>query len=169
MLRLLSSLSFGAPSAEKAPPENITFPATFAFGSATAAYQVEGAYQEGGRGLSIWDAFTHSPGKVRTGETGDIAADHYHRFKSDVRLMSQMKLKYYRFSIAWSRILPNGYGAVNEEGVRFYSQLIDELTAERRELSKPQSFLARTKQHRPQYSHGAGPSALLTKAGFPPS
>ena len=117
------------PTINQQDSEKISFPAAFAFGSATAAYQIEGAYQEGGRGLSIWDAFTHAPGRVRTGETGDVAADHYHRWRSDVRLMAQMKLKYYRFSIAWSRVIPNGYGAVNEEGVRFYSQLIDELIA----------------------------------------
>ena len=127
----LSATSAASPAAapEAPPAETITFPATFAFGTATAAYQIEGAYQEGGRGLTIWDAFTHSSGKVHTGETGDVAADHYHRFRSDVQLMAQMKLKYYRFSIAWSRILPNGYGRVNEEGVRFYSQLIDECIA----------------------------------------
>lgn len=131
MWRLLLSLGSTAGAADKpaADTEKITFPSAFAFGTATAAYQIEGAYQEGGRGLSIWDAFTHAPGKVRTGETGDVAVDHYHRFRSDVRLMAQMKIKYYRFSIAWSRILPNGYGAVNEEGIRFYSQLIDELIA----------------------------------------
>ena len=110
-------------------PQVVTFPKTFAFGTATAAYQIEGGWQEGGRGLSIWDAFAHTPGKVRTGETGDVAADHFHRFRSDVRLMAQMKLKYYRFSISWSRILPSGYGSVNEEGVKFYSNLIDELIA----------------------------------------
>ena len=109
--------------------ENISFPATFAFGTATSAYQIEGGWQEGGRGLSIWDAFAHAPGKVKTGETGDVAADHYHRWRSDVQLMAQMRLRYYRFSISWSRVLPNGYGAVNEEGVRFYSMLIDELIA----------------------------------------
>ena len=122
-------LAAAASSAATEPPapQTFEFPAKFAFGTATAAYQIEGAYQEGGRGLTIWDAFTHSPGKVRTGETGDVAADHYHRWQSDVRLMGQMKLKYYRFSIAWSRIFPTGYGAVNEEGVRFYNKLIDEL------------------------------------------
>ena len=129
MLQWLGLLAPVAAPAAEAPPEKISFPAAFAFGTATAAYQIEGAAQEGGRGLSIWDAFSHAPGKIRTGETGDVAADHYHRWKSDVRLMAQMKLKYYRFSIAWSRILPNGYGSVNEEGVRFYSQLIDELIA----------------------------------------
>lgn len=109
------------------PVEQVTFPETFAFGTATAAYQIEGGWREGGRGLSIWDAFSHTPGKIRTGETGDVAADHYHRWRSDVQLMVQMRMRYYRFSISWSRVLPSGYGAVNEEGVRFYSMLIDEL------------------------------------------
>jgi beta-glucosidase len=96
---LLAHAAFASGAATpvaSAEPEKIVFPAAFAFGTATAAYQIEGAYQEGGRGLSIWDAFAHTPGKVRTGETGDVAADHYHRFKSDVRLMAQMKLRYYR-------------------------------------------------------------------------
>ena len=109
--------------------EQITFPAEFAFGTSTAAYQIEGGWLEGGRGMSIWDAFSHSPGKIRTGETGDVAADHYHRWKADVQLMAQLKLRYYRFSISWSRVLPTGYGTVSEAGVRFYSQLIDELLA----------------------------------------
>ena len=121
--------SSSAAAASTPDPVTITFPQSFAFGTATAAYQIEGGWQEGGRGPSIWDAFSHTPGKIRTGETGDVAADHFHRFRSDVRLMAQMKLKYYRFSISWSRILPLGYGSVNEEGVKFYSSLIDELIA----------------------------------------
>ena len=129
VLALLAAASAAASSASSAEPERINFPASFAFGTATAAYQVEGSWQEGGKGLSIWDAFSHTPGKIRTGETGDVAADHFRRFKSDVKLMAQLKLKYYRFSISWSRVLPQGYGAVNEEGVKFYSQLIDELIA----------------------------------------
>ena len=121
--------SAAAASSSSAARETVSFPESFAFGTATAAYQIEGAWQEGGRGLSIWDAFSHTPGKIRTGETGDVAADHYHRWRSDVQLMAQMRLRYYRFSISWSRVLPMGYGAINEEGVRFYSQLIDELIA----------------------------------------
>ena len=105
----------------------ITFPSSFAWGTSTAAYQIEGGWQEGGRGLSIWDAFAHTPGKTKGGATGDVAADHLHRFRADVKLMAQMSLKYYRFSISWSRILPAGTGVVNTQGVRFYSSLIDEL------------------------------------------
>lgn len=107
--------------------DTIQFPESFAFGTSTSAYQVEGSWLEGGRGLSIWDAFSHTPGKIKGGDSGDTAADHFRRFRSDVRLMAQMSLKYYRFSISWSRIIPTGNGPVNEEGVRFYSALIDEL------------------------------------------
>ncbi len=106
------------------------FPEGFAWGCATASYQIEGAWLEGGKGLSIWDAFTHLPGKIKNGDTGDVSCDHYHRFKEDVRLMASQGLKAYRFSIAWSRILPQGRGDVNAEGIRFYSELIDALLAE---------------------------------------
>ena len=134
VLALLAAASAAASSASSAEPERINFPASFAFGTATAAYQVEGSWQEGGKGLSIWDAFSHTPGKIRTGETGDVAADHFRRFKSDVKLMAQLKLKYYRFSIAWPRLLPNGTlsGGINQKGVQFYHDLIDELRAHRR-------------------------------------
>ena len=128
-LRIACSLATPAVALAAGATETYSFPKSFAFGTATAAYQIEGGWQEGGRGLSIWDAFTHTPGKVRTGETGDVAADHYHRWRTDVRLMAQMRLRYYRFSISWSRVLPLGYGPVNEEGVLFYSALIDELLA----------------------------------------
>lgn len=103
------------------------FPSAFAWGTATSAYQIEGGWQSGGRGLSIWDAFSHTPGKIRDGTTGDVAVDHYGRWREDVQLMARMGLPYYRFSISWSRILPAGTGTVNEAGVRFYSDLIDEL------------------------------------------
>ena len=110
-----------------ADSETISFPPSFAWGTSTSAYQVEGGWMEGRRGLSIWDSFAHTPGKIKTGQTGDVAADHFHRFRADVKLMAQMSLKYYRFSIAWARIMPGGTGAVNDEGVAFYSALIDEL------------------------------------------
>lgn len=106
------------------------FPKDFAWGCATASYQIEGAWLEGGKGLSIWDAFTHLPGKIKNGDTGDVSCDHYHRFRDDVRLMASQGLKAYRFSIAWSRILPQGRGEVNAEGIQFYSDLIDALLAE---------------------------------------
>lgn len=105
----------------------LRFPNDFVWGSATASYQIEGAWQVGGKGLSIWDAFAHTPGKIKNGDTGDVACDHYHRFREDVALMAEMGLPAYRFSIAWPRIQPTGYGDPNPEGIRFYSELIDTL------------------------------------------
>ena len=112
------------------------FPAGFIWGVGTAAYQIEGGYNEGGRGASIWDMFSGAGGgKPNPGmvvkATGDLACDHYHRWKDDVALMARLGLKNYRFSISWPRLLPNGTlaGGINEEGVAFYSRLIDELVA----------------------------------------
>jgi len=105
----------------------MAFPANFLWGAATAAYQVEGAWNIDGKGPSIWDEFVRIPGKTFEGTTGDVAADHYHRYKEDVALMAEMGLKSYRFSISWPRVLPNGRGEVNEQGIEFYSNLIDEL------------------------------------------
>jgi beta-glucosidase len=107
----------------------LRFPAGFTFGSATASYQVEGAANEDGRGPSIWDTFSHTPGKVWNGDTGDVACDHYHRWESDLDLMADLGLGAYRFSIAWPRIMPTGRGAVNQAGVDFYSRLVDGLLA----------------------------------------
>ncbi|KAF1314628.1 Beta-galactosidase, partial [Globisporangium splendens] len=109
--------------------ERIEFPENFMWGTATASYQIEGATEEGGRGDSIWDAFSRTPGKVFNGDTGAVAVDHYHRYKEDVQLMKNMGLKAYRLSLAWPRIIPAGVGKVNEEGVDFYNRLIDELIA----------------------------------------
>jgi beta-glucosidase len=103
------------------------FPAGFLWGSATAAYQVEGAVSEDGRGESIWDRFTHTPGKIEGGATGDVACDHYHRWQSDLGLMSELGLQAYRFSVAWPRVIPAGSGAVNQRGLDFYSGLVDGL------------------------------------------
>lgn len=105
------------------------FSENFVWGAATASYQIEGAWNEDGKGLSIWDEFSHTPGKVRNNDNGDVACDHYHRFKEDVQLMKQLGLKAYRFSISWPRVLPNGTGKVNEAGIQFYSDLVDELLA----------------------------------------
>lgn len=99
----------------------------FVWGVATASYQIEGAYKEGGKGLNIWDVFSHQPGAVQGGHTGDVACDHYHRFKEDIALMKELGIKAYRFSLSWTRIFPDGTGEVNKEGVKFYSDLIDEL------------------------------------------
>ncbi|WP_309571298.1 GH1 family beta-glucosidase [Deinococcus sp.] len=105
------------------------FPSGFVWGAATASYQIEGAVQEGGRGASIWDTFAHTPGRVKGGDTGDVACDHYHRFREDVALMRDLGLNAYRFSIAWPRLQPDGRGRVNEPGLAFYDRLVDELLA----------------------------------------
>lgn len=107
----------------------ITFPKNFQWGAATASYQIEGGWLEGGKGLSIWDAFAHTPGKILNGDTGDVACDHFHRFRDDMALMAGMRLKNYRFSISWPRILPAGIGRPNRDGIQFYSDLIDTLLA----------------------------------------
>lgn len=99
----------------------------FVWGAATSSYQIEGAYDEDGRGLSVWDVFAHEEGNVFAGHTGDIACDHYHKFRGDVKLMKEIGIKAYRFSISWSRVIPDGAGQVNEAGIKFYSDLIDEL------------------------------------------
>jgi len=104
-----------------------SFPKSFIWGTATASYQIEGAWLKDCRGLSIWDAFSHTPGKVYEGHTGDRACDHYHRVSKDVALLKELGVKAYRFSIAWPRIQPSGRGAANPEGLRFYNQLINGL------------------------------------------
>lgn len=103
------------------------FPEGFLFGTATASYQIEGAVTEDGRGPSIWDTFSHTPGKILNGDTGDVACDHYHRLDADLDLMASYGLDAYRFSIAWPRIIPGGTGAVNQAGIDFYSRLVDGL------------------------------------------
>jgi beta-glucosidase len=107
----------------------MSFPKDFLWGVATAAFQIEGAVNEGGRGPSIWDTFTHKPGAIYENHHADVACDHYHRFKEDVALMKRLGIKAYRFSISWSRVLPNGVGEVNPEGVAFYRNLLNELTS----------------------------------------
>lgn len=97
------------------------------WGAATASYQIEGAWNEDGKGLNIWDVFSHEPNRVWGGHTGDAACDHYHRFREDVQLMKEMGLQAYRFSISWARLFPNGIGELNPAGVRFYNQLVDTL------------------------------------------
>jgi len=105
------------------------FPHNFLWGAATASYQIEGAWNEDGKGESIWDRFSHTPGKVTEGNTGDIACDHYHRYPEDIALMRQLGLKAYRFSIAWARVLPGGRGPINPHGLDFYDRLVDALCA----------------------------------------
>jgi beta-glucosidase len=105
------------------------FPDGFAWGAATAAYQVEGAPREDGKGESIWDRYSHTPGAIEDGSTGDIACDHYHRWQEDLDLMASLNLNAYRFSIAWSRVLPEGHGAINQAGLDFYERLVEGLLA----------------------------------------
>lgn len=105
------------------------FPAGFVWGASTASYQIEGAHDTDGRGPSIWDAFSAEPGRVKNGDTGNTACDHYHRYKEDVALMRAANFSAYRFSVSWSRVMPKGRGAINEAGLDFYDRLIDELLA----------------------------------------
>jgi len=104
-----------------------SFPQDFVWGAATAAYQIEGAAHEDGRGESIWDRFSHTPGKTVNGDTGDVACDHYHRWQDDIQLMRSLGLHAYRFSVAWPRILPQGRGPINQAGLAFYDRLVDGL------------------------------------------
>src|SRR5262245_22786070 len=106
-----------------------SLPEGFVWGAATASYQIEGAVRADGRGESIWDRFAHTPGRVRHGDTGDVACDHYTRFPQDVALMADLGLDAYRFSVSWPRVLPSGAGSVNEAGLDFYDRLVDELLA----------------------------------------
>jgi beta-glucosidase len=129
---LLAAASTLAPSAALAAPAAVPerqFPAGFLWGSATASYQVEGAVHEDGRGPSIWDTFSHTPGKVHNGDTGDVADDYFHRYKDDIALMKALGLKTCRFSIAWSRVFPSGIGTPNPKGLDFYKRMTDELHA----------------------------------------
>jgi beta-glucosidase len=105
------------------------FPAGFTWGVATAAYQIEGAVAEDGRGVSVWDTFSRQPGNVRGGDTGDVAADHYHRFPEDIELMASLGITAYRLSVAWPRVQPSGQGPANDRGLDFYDRLTDGLLA----------------------------------------
>src|ERR1700729_1814735 len=132
-----SALGMAAASAEtdnKATPAidrqaAAGFPKDFVWGTATSAYQIEGAVDEDGRGRSIWDTFAHPPGKIADHSNADRANDHYHRYKADVGLIRDLGVKAYRFSIAWPRVFPQGGGAPNPKGLDFYNRLVDELLA----------------------------------------
>jgi beta-glucosidase len=118
----------GAEAEVAAPSDEARkFPEGFLWGSATASYQVEGGVEEGGRGQTIWDVFSHIPGKTHKGDTGDVADDFYHRYRDDIKLMQGVGVKTFRFSLAWSRIFPLGTGAPNQAGIDFYSRLLDAL------------------------------------------
>jgi beta-glucosidase len=105
----------------------IVFPENFEWGAATASYQIEGAYDEDGKGESIWDRFTHQKGNIANNDTGDVACDHYHRYQEDVKLMQEIGLDSYRFSISWPRVLPAGKGKINQKGIDFYKNLVNQL------------------------------------------
>jgi beta-glucosidase len=136
---LLKLVGTAAPAAFLSPSlpaqDNSNFPASqirhfpqgFLWGSATAAYQVEGAANEDGRGPSIWDTFSHTPGKTANGDTGDVADDVYHLYREDIQRMKDMGLKCYRFSVSWSRVIPDGTGAVNQKGLDYYDRVVDAL------------------------------------------
>ncbi|QOG16312.1 GH1 family beta-glucosidase [Bradyrhizobium sp. SEMIA] len=116
-----------APAVDRHAPA--PFPKEFLWGTATSSYQIEGAVNEDGRGKSIWDIFSHTPGKIEDGSTGDRANEHYHRYKEDVALIKALGVKAYRFSIAWPRVFPEGTGQPNPKGLDFYNRLVDELLA----------------------------------------
>jgi beta-glucosidase len=116
-------------AAALAAPRDQGFPRNFVWGCATASYQIEGAYKEDGRGLSNWDVFSHTKGKVARGDTGDVACDSYHRYREDIALLKNLGTGAYRFSIAWSRIFPEGRGKPNQKGIDYYNRVIDTLLA----------------------------------------
>jgi beta-glucosidase len=132
----------------------ITFPKNFVWGCAASSYQVEGAWDSDGKGASIWDTFVHEPGHIYNNETGDTAVDHYHRLLEDVALMKDIRLNAYRFSIAWTRILPSGQGTINRAGLDFYDRLVDALL---KNSIQPYACLF----------HWDLPQALQDKGGWP--
>jgi beta-glucosidase len=132
----------------------LRFPDDFLWGTATAAYQIEGAWDQDGRGPSVWDTFCRQPGKIEDGSSGDVACDHYHRWSEDVDLMAELGLNAYRFSIAWSRILPEGVGRVNQAGLDFYERLVDTL-------------LEKGIEPYPTLYHWDLPQALQDRGGWP--
>jgi beta-glucosidase len=120
----------GTPARKKLTRKAVRrFPDGFFWGVATSSYQIEGAASEDGKGKSIWDTYAHTPGKIKNNDNGDVANDHYHRYREDVQLMRSIGAKAYRFSIGWPRIFPSGTGEPNPKGLDFYSRLVDELLA----------------------------------------
>src|SRR3970040_2617675 len=109
---------------EQSMANKIIFPEDFLWGTATASYQIEGAWDKHGKGESTWDRFTHTPGNIKNNDNGDVADDHYRLWKKDIALMKKLGLQAYRFSIAWPRILPSGRGKGNQKGLDFYSRLV---------------------------------------------
>jgi beta-glucosidase len=126
----LGSTREPAAAAQGSPnTEFYKFPSQFRWGCATAAYQIEGGANEGGRGKSIWDTFSHTPGKVYKNQNGDLADDDYHRYKEDVQLLKDLGARIYRFSISWPRIFPDGTGKPNEQGLAFYERVVETILA----------------------------------------
>jgi beta-glucosidase len=156
----LFSLETAAPQAAQfattpgVPPEVFQFPKDFYWGTATSAYQIEGAWNEDGKGESIWDRFSHTVGKIKGASTGDVACDSYHRYKEDITLMKAMHLNSYRFSISWPRIQPSGIGAANSKGLEYYDRLVDAL-------------LEAGIRPLPTLFHWDLPQALQDKGGWP--
>ena len=105
----------------------MAYPKDFVWGAATSAIQIEGAATEDGKGRNIWDVFSKQPGKILDGQTPDISCNHYHKYKEDIQMMKEMGIQAYRFSVDWSRVIPDGTGTVNKKGLAFYSNLIDTL------------------------------------------
>ena len=120
----LPKIAFGQPQAA-----SLRYPKGFLWGCATAAYQIEGGARDGGRGPSVWDTFSHTPGKTYHGDTGDVADDSYHLYKEDVRLLKALGARAYRMSISWSRVFPDGTGQPNPKGLDYYNRVVDELLA----------------------------------------
>src|ERR1700690_4575575 len=116
----LPKFAFGEPL-----PAALHYPDGFLWGCATAAYQIEGGAKDDGRGPSVWDTFSHTPGKTYQGDTGDVADDSYHLYKEDVKLLHNLGVRGYRFSIAWSRIFPDGTGQPNQKGLAYYQRVVD--------------------------------------------
>ena len=127
--KLAAALSVSPSAQAAAARQPSQFPDSFVWGCATASYQVEGAVHDDGRKPSVWDTFSHTPGHVAMDHNGDVAADHYHRYKDDIQLLKWLGVKAYRFSIAWPRVVPDGSGQPNERGIAFYERLVDELLA----------------------------------------
>jgi len=132
----------------------LAFPKGFWWGTATASYQVEGAWREDGKGESIWDRFSHTPGKVKNSDNGDVACDHYHRYQEDIQIMRDLGMKSYRFSLSWPRIQPAGIGKANDKGLDFYKRIIDSVLE-----AKIRPFVT--------LFHWDLPQALEDKGGWP--
>src|SRR5579862_2189036 len=126
---ITSTLPWQKALADVGKPKLLEFPKGFLWGCATASYQIEGAVAEDGRKPSIWDTFSHTPGKTFQGDTGDVADDFYHLYKEDIQTLKGLGCKGFRLSIAWSRVFPDGTGQANPKGLDFYNRLVDELHA----------------------------------------